>query len=477
MTRDSRGGSGPVVLAESTTARRPDRARLERVLRPASLLYRIVRQANGSLSSASGVVDEEDGSTVDAPPRVRRPGQPVLDSAREAVEPGTIDVLVATLLKGRGGTGVETHAAEAVEQLRCAGTPAVLVTSWSWARPLTAVWFAPRILMDTIAPSASVRWYRWSHGAAIRRALKRNLRNGSECVVYAQCPVSALAALRARRSPRQRVVMAVHFNESQADEWAGKGKIRREGQTFRAIRQMESEVLCSVDGLVYVSDAARCHVVSSIPGVERIPSAVVPNFVRDGVQERDVALEPPGDLVSVGSLEPRKNQEYLLEVLAHAAKRGERYSLDVIGDGPLRHALSHRAEELGIAGDVRFLGSRDDVRAQLPGHRLYVHAARQEAFGICLIEAMAAGLPVLAAPVGGIPEVLDGGRVGAFWPLDNPGEAARILISQLDGEAHLIEAGGTSRARFLDCYSAEVVGPRLARLLVAPPDSWSSSAS
>ena len=99
------------------------------------------------------------------------------------------------------------------------------------------------------------------------------------------------------------------------------------------------------------------------------------------------------------------------------------YSLDVIGDGPLRHALTHRAEDLGIAGNVRFLGARDDVRAQLPGHRLYVHSARREAFGICLIEAMAAGLPVLATPVGGIPEVLDGGRAGALWPLDDPAEA------------------------------------------------------
>ena len=296
-------------------------------------------------------------------------------------------------------------------------------------------------------------------------------------MIYAQCPVSALAALRARRSSLQRVVMAVHFNESQADEWAVKGMIRREGRTFRSIRQLESEVLCSVDGLVYVSHAAKFDVVSSVAGVERIPSAVVPNFVRDGVQERDASLEPPGDLVTVGSLEPRKNHEYLLEILAQASKLGKRYSLDVIGDGPLRRTLVRRAEELGIAADVRFLGARDDVRAQLPGHRLYVHGARQEVFGICLIEAMAAGLPVLATPVGGVPEVLDGGRVGALWPLDDPAEAARILISQLDLQEHLREAGLTARARFLACYSAEIVGPRLARLVVSPPDSWNPSVS
>ena len=58
-----------------------------------------------------------------------------------------------------------------------------------------------------------------------------------DCVIYAQCPLAARAALRARRGSHQRVVMAVHFRISQADEWVNMKQIRRDGRVFRAIRR------------------------------------------------------------------------------------------------------------------------------------------------------------------------------------------------------------------------------------------------
>ena len=381
-------------------------------------------------------------------------------------------VLVATLLRGSGGTGVETHTAEAVDQLRRAGMQADVVTSWSRARLLAMLLFAPRVVLDLICPAAAVAWYRWSHAVALSRALSRELRNEPDAVVYAQCPVSAQAALRVRRSRQQSVVLAVHINLSQADEWASKERIPWGGRTFRAIRRLEEEVFTSVDGLVYVSDAVRADVASHIEGIDRVPGAVLPNFVRDGVQHRDPRLAAPADLVTVGTLEPRKNHRFLLEVLAEAAARGRRYTLDVIGDGPCRKDLIRLAEELGVSGQVRFLGARTDVRALLPGYRLYVHAARQEAFGICLIEAMSAGLPVVAGPVGGVPEVLDRGRAGTFWSLDDPTEAARTLIRLLEDPDWLTESARVARAHFLASYSADEVGAELARLLASSPASW-----
>ena len=372
---------------------------------------------------------------------------------------------VATILSGTGATGVEAHTAESLGELSRAGVPAELVTPHSWHWPLALLWFAPRRVLDKVAPTASVVWYRWSHGAALRRVLARRLRNRPGAVVYAQCPVSARAALRARRDASQQVVMAVHFNVSQADEWAEKGMISPVGRSFRAIRRFEREVLQSVDALVYVSQAVQADVAGHVAGLEHVPSVVIPNFVRDGVRQRDPALAAPADLVTVGSLEPRKNQRFLLEVLAEAARLGRRFSLDIIGEGSSRPALLQRAHELGVADHVHFLGNRTDVRAQLPGHRLYVHASHYESFGIALIEAMSAGLPVLAGAVGGIPELFDDGRAGAFWPLDDPAEAARILVHLLEDLDALARAGASCRARFLNFYSADRAGPRLVRFL------------
>ncbi len=99
--------------------------------------------------------------------------------------------------------------------------------------------------------------------------------------------------------------------------------------------------------------------------------------------------------MTVGALEPRKNHAFLLDVLAETARQGRRCSLDIVGEGSSHQELARRAAQLGLTPDVHFLGNRTDVRALLPGHRLYVHAAHHESFGISLIEAMSAGLPVL----------------------------------------------------------------------------------
>ena len=138
---------------------------------------------------------------------------------------------------------------------------------------------ASALVLERCSGPASVAWYRHWHEVFLRNALRRHLAEVGDCVVYAQGPLAARAALRARRGPHQRVVMAVHFRISQADEWADKKQIRRDGTVFRAIRQMEREVIPQVDGLVYVSRWARNALLSWLPEAAAVPSAVIGNFV------------------------------------------------------------------------------------------------------------------------------------------------------------------------------------------------------
>ena len=88
-------------------------------------------------------------------------------------------------------------------------------------------------------------------------ALYRHLRPLDEAVIYAEGPVEAWAVLLARSGPHQRVVLAIHFQTSQADEWARKGEIPERGHVYRSIRQFETEVVQQVDAIVFVSHAAR----------------------------------------------------------------------------------------------------------------------------------------------------------------------------------------------------------------------------
>src|SRR5256885_1230703 len=136
-----------------------------------------------------------------------------------------------------------------------------------------------------------------------------------------------------------------------------------------------------------------------------VPSAVIGNFVAPLHAER-----PPqalGDLVTIGNLEIAKNHRFLLTVLAKAKHAGRSLSLDIFGEGPCLGDLLRQARSLGVEEQVRFRGFRPDVRDLLPGYRVYVHASYTESSSLAIMEAMAAGLPIVAGGIGPIPELCD----------------------------------------------------------------------
>ena len=379
------------------------------------------------------------------------------------VDEASRPIVIATMHRAEGITGVQTHVRQLREYLERRGQRAPLVTPFSWGGPLTLPVFGPRLLLARVSGAASVVWHRYWHEVFLRNALRRQLARAGECVVYAQGPLAARAALRARRGPHQRVVMAVHFRVSQADEWADKELIARDGKVFRAIRQVERDVIPKVDGLLSVASWAREALVSWLPEAAMVPYAVIGNFVSP--QEADSDAEPLGDLVTVGNLELVKNHRFLLEVLAEANRRGRRYTLDVYGEGPCRTDLSELARELGLTEQVHLRGFRRDVRDFLPRYRAYVHAAYSEACPLAIIEAMAAGLPVVAGYLEPLAELCDEGVEGRFFPLDDRVEAAKALIGLLDCEPARAMAARAARERFHRDFDAEVVAPRLLSFL------------
>ena len=84
----------------------------------------------------------------------------------------------------------------------------------------------------------------------------------------------------------------------------------------------------------------------------------------------------------------------------------------------------------GRIGPLR--GFRPDVRDFLPRYRAYVHASYSESSSLAIIEAMAAGLPIVAGNIGPFSELCDEGVEARFWPLDDPAQAAASPIGLLD---------------------------------------------
>ncbi len=134
-------------------------------------------------------------------------------------------------------------------------------------------------------------------------------------------------------------------------------------------------------------------------------------------------------LGAVGRLSPEKGHLHLLRALPAIAAAFPGAGCVLAGDGRARPELEAEARRLGLGGRVVFLGHRRDVSRVLAALDLFVQPSVYEGFGLSLLEAMAAGLPVVASRVGGIPEVVDDGESGVLVP---PGDAGALAASVID---------------------------------------------
>jgi glycosyltransferase involved in cell wall biosynthesis len=160
-----------------------------------------------------------------------------------------------------------------------------------------------------------------------------------------------------------------------------------------------------------------------------------------------LGLDPHRPVVgTVGRLEARKGHDDFLAA-AHAMlerANGLRPQILIVGDGPWRERLARQASELGLAESVRFTGSLADVRGSLAAMDVFVLPSRAEGMSNALLEAMAAGRPVVATAVGGTREVFDGDRTGVLVP---PGDARALaaevlrLLTDREEAARLAAAG------------------------------------
>lgn len=378
-------------------------------------------------------------------------------------------IYIATLLAEQGDTGVQTHFNAFADYVIDQGGDVEIVTPYGADAWFFYPLYALRGLIQRLHAPAGVRWYRGIRLLSLRWRLWRRLRREPAALVYAQCPVSAAAGLQARQSPQQAVFMVAHFNVSQADEWAGQGLIRTEDATWRSIREFEARVLPRLDGIVFVSRFMQRTVCDRIPAIAEVRQQVLPNFVQDpGVPLRRPASQPGCvRLVAIGTLEPRKNQRYLLDVFAAARAQCPGLHLTVIGEGPDRLLLEAHARALGVAGSVQFAGRVAQAGATLGEFDACIHTARMENLPIILIEAMSHALPVLACPVGGIPELFSDGVEGRYLPLDDALEAGSAVAALCNSPELRERMGLAARSRFVQGYSRHSVAGNLRRFLGA----------
>ena len=165
-----------------------------------------------------------------------------------------------------------------------------------------------------------------------------------------------------------------------------------------------------------------------------VPSGVPTQALRASAPPRAEArarLGLPADafvIAGVGRLVPIKGFDLLVAALADVAARVPDTHVLLIGEGADRAALEARAAALGVADRLHITGSVTDVMARLAGADVLAAPSRNEGMGRVLVEAMALGLPVVGARVGGIGDVIVDNECGLLVPPEDPGALAAALV-------------------------------------------------
>jgi glycosyltransferase involved in cell wall biosynthesis len=152
-----------------------------------------------------------------------------------------------------------------------------------------------------------------------------------------------------------------------------------------------------------------------------------------------------------------KGHKELFEAMASLMERHPVHAL-IVGGGRRIDEVRQLADNLGLAGAVHFLGPRHDVPELLNAMDIFVLPSYSEGVSLALLEAMAAGLPVIATAVGGLPEVVTDGENGLLIPPRDAGALAGALERLLSDPAWAQHLGANARAYVREHYSLDRLG-------------------
>ncbi len=235
-----------------------------------------------------------------------------------------------------------------------------------------------------------------------------------------------------------------------------------------------------LDAIVAISEGVRAALIAS--GVAASAIRVIPSGIdlepfeapvdRGKVRTR-VGIEPHEFLVlQVAALAPHKSQTDLLRAAAIVKQSRADIRFWVAGEGPLRAELEGEHRALGLGDVVRFLGFREDVHDLLRAADLFCVSSYLEGLGTSTLDAMAAGLPVVATRVGGIPEAVAHGETGLLVPPRDPGALAEaiLLLAEDPGRRAAMGAAARVRARAFSADATEERTREVYREILGRPD-------
>lgn len=277
------------------------------------------------------------------------------------------------------------------------------------------------------------------------RTLRRALATAAPSTVLSFLTRTNVLALLACRGLDMRVVISERVDpDSHRDTWL-----------WRVLRRL---VYRRADVLVVQTEEIAAWFRRRALGGRRM--VVIPNpvVVADPTLDPSVAPPPPPYVLGAGRLVRQKGFDLLIRAFATVLQDVPLLRLVIAGEGPEEQALNGLASSLGIANRVSFLGNVRSLSALMRGAEVFVLASRYEGFPNVLLEALACGLPTVAADCPHGPrEILAGGRYGLLVPTDDVAALAMALLRVLTDPQLRQRLSATARSATTPYEKARVI--------------------
>ena len=248
------------------------------------------------------------------------------------------------------------------------------------------------------------------------------------------------------------------------------GMIYHIDDSIRGARWVEKNLLPRYDQILTISFHSMSNLKQSIPEISdrvdyiycgvRSKSALVDTQDNSWRKKLGISDDVPV-FISSGVLAPRKNYNFLLDVMDKWFKMGRDGVLIITGEGELRNELERKIHEMGLVEKVRLVGyqSEKDLTRMFASSIAFLSPSKMEGFGLAAAEAMACGTPAIVSNNGALPEVVSHHKTGFVLPINqDPDPWIRAMIRLSDDSALYKSYGEAAESRIKDMFTWERAG-------------------
>lgn len=187
--------------------------------------------------------------------------------------------------------------------------------------------------------------------------------------------------------------------------------------------------------------------------------------VDEGHLREEFSLDPNSIIIgNIAYCDAPKRQRDIIKAAPVVLQKIPKAQFFIVGDGPLREELIALADELGVADHSHFPGFQSNIGDYLKLFDIFLMVSEDEGLGSSILDAQYFGLPVIATPVGGIPEIVIDGETGILTPVNNHQRLADNIIDLANSSYKRQQIGELSKQKVFDSYTTKIMSQNIMQI-------------